>query len=77
LSIRDDGAGISTAITGAKTTGISSDSTARPGGLGMRIMQYRANVIGAHLSVETVGSGGTLIRCTLKREKEHAPNSRR
>ncbi len=51
----------------------SSGSSARPGGLGMRIMQYRANVIGAHLSVETPGSGGTLIRCTLKRENDHAP----
>ena len=68
LAIRDDGTGIS-------SKGISSDSKARPGGLGMRIMQYRANVIGAHLSVETPGAGGTLIRCTLKREEEHAPTS--
>ena len=64
LSIRDDGTGI-------------SGTASRPAGLGMRIMQYRANVIGAHLSVETAGSGGTLIRCTLKREEEHAPSSRR
>jgi nitrate/nitrite-specific signal transduction histidine kinase len=43
----------------------------------MRIMHYRANAIGAHLSVEIPGSGGTLIRCTLKREKEHAPTRQR
>jgi len=63
LAIRDDG------------TGILNGSSTRPGGLGMRIMHYRANVIGANLSVEAAGSGGTLIRCTLKREKEHAPTS--
>ena len=73
LSIRDDGAGISTGTA----AGVPADSTARPGGLGMRIMHYRANAIGAHLSVETAGTGGTLIRCILKREKEHAPTSHR
>lgn len=82
LAIRDDGTGITdkTGISngnGISDNGMTSDTTARLGGLGMRIMQYRANVIGAHLSVETPGLGGTLIRCILKREKEHAPTSHR
>ncbi|MBI3860688.1 MAG: sensor histidine kinase, partial [Planctomycetia bacterium] len=62
LTVRDDGAG----FTGAET--------ARSGGLGMRIMQYRANAIGAQLSIESTGTGGTLVRCTLKREENHVPS---
>jgi len=65
LAIRDDGEGISTA------------SSERPAGLGMRIMQYRANAIGAQLSVSTTGTGGTLISCTLKREESHAATDNR
>ncbi len=60
LAIRDDGAGIPAA------------ASERPAGLGMRIMQYRANAIGAQLSVSTTGTGGTLISCALKREENHA-----
>ena len=61
LAVRDDG------------SGIPAESAKRSGGLGMRIMQYRANAIGADLLVEMGGSGGTLVRCTLQREEEHAP----
>jgi PAS domain S-box-containing protein len=61
LAVRDDGAGL-------------ANGAAKPSsGLGMRIMKYRANSIGAELSFETTASGGTLIRCTLKREENHAP----
>jgi len=78
LSIRDDGTGIAPGSAGRGDSARKiADSAARPGGLGMRIMHYRANVIGAHLSVEAHGSGGTLIRCTLKRENEHAPTRQR
>jgi signal transduction histidine kinase len=65
LAIRDDGSGIST------------DATTRSRGLGMRIMQYRANAMGAHLSVEAIKRGGTLVRCILKREGDHAPSHNR
>jgi PAS domain S-box-containing protein len=78
LAIRDDGTGIALGKLGntaKRSPEVASDATARPGGLGMRIMQYRANAIGASLSVEAAGSGGTLIRCTLKREEEHATAS--
>lgn len=64
LSIRDDGPGIA--------AGPASPS----GGLGMRIMHYRANAIGAELSVESPASRGTHIRCTLKHEEHHAHGHR-
>ncbi|HZZ56366.1 MAG TPA: response regulator [Opitutaceae bacterium] len=34
-------------------------------GLGIGIMQYRANLIGAKLAVESASGEGTLVRCTL------------
>ena len=52
LSIRDDGKGI-------------SDGKSPPKGMGRRIMQYRAGLIGATLSVNPGASGGTLVTCTL------------
>jgi nitrate/nitrite-specific signal transduction histidine kinase len=61
LAIRDDGSGVSVA------------PVPRSNGLGMRIMQYRANAIGASLSVEATKTAGTMVRCTLKREEEDAP----
>lgn len=61
LAIRDDG------------TGVAAEPAPRSSGLGMRIMQYRANAIGATLSVDVTRTAGTLVRCTLKREEEHAP----
>jgi signal transduction histidine kinase len=65
LAVRDDGAGL-------------ANGAAKPSsGLGMRIMKYRANSIGAELSFGTTASGGTLIRCTLKREEDHAPANHR
>jgi signal transduction histidine kinase len=65
LAIRDDG------------SGVAPQSPPRSNGLGMRIMHYRANAIGARLSVEMTGTAGTLVRCTMKREEEHAPNDHR
>jgi len=61
LAIRDDG------------SGVSVEPAPRSNGLGMRIMQYRANAIGASLSVEATKTAGTMVRCTLKREEEDAP----
>jgi PAS domain S-box-containing protein len=51
LSIRDDGIGMQT----------------RPdesNGMGLRIMQYRAQVIGATLQIGPADGGGTLVTCT-------------
>lgn len=50
LAVRDDGQGL----------------TRRDGdGLGLRIMQYRANSIGGLLEVRRLDEGGTEVRCTL------------
>jgi signal transduction histidine kinase len=65
LAVRDDGSGVASA---------PAEGT---GGLGMRIMQYRANAIGAQLSVAATGTGGTVVSCTLKREENHAATNNR
>jgi signal transduction histidine kinase len=65
LAVRDDG---------SSPTGGSPEPSS---GLGMRIMKYRANSIGAELFLGKTSSGGTLIRCTLKREENHAPADHR
>ncbi len=50
LSIRDDGAGFSVGATA-------------PAGMGLRIMQYRARVIGAALDVHSQPGAGTRVNC--------------
>ncbi len=54
FEICDDGAGI------AQEAGDN-------GGMGLRIMHYRAGVIGAQLIVGPASGGGTLVRCVLPR----------
>src|SRR5438874_703905 len=58
LEIADDGKGIGQKL---KTEG-----------MGLRNMQYRANVIGGNLTVEARKGGGTCVHCTLPLRK---PNS--
>ncbi len=54
LTVRDDGAGI------------ASEAIARPtSGHGLRIMRYRATLIGATLTVQALPTGGTLVECKL------------
>jgi PAS domain S-box-containing protein len=50
LSVRDDGKGMSTSANGH-------------GGMGIRIMQYRARVIGANLTLESAPGSGTRVTC--------------
>lgn len=46
-------------------TGLSARTIAQPG-IGLRIMQYRARMIGAALAVERIASeGGTLVTCSF------------
>jgi PAS domain S-box-containing protein len=52
LTVRDDG------------QGFSADST-RPSGMGLRIMDYRARVIGATLEVQSRPGQGTAVKCTF------------
>jgi signal transduction histidine kinase len=51
LSILDNGVGIK--------------DTTKVGGIGLRIMNYRARMIGASLRIESEQSGGTLVTCTF------------
>jgi signal transduction histidine kinase len=53
LSIRDDGTGIPK--TGNKSNGI-----------GLRVMNYRAGMIGATLNIESQPTGGTSVTCQLQ-----------
>ena len=57
FSIRDDGVGL-------PTDPESSD------GMGLRIMQYRAGVIGAVLSIGPADGGGTLVTCAIPRNAD-------
>ncbi len=50
LSVRDDGRGF-------------SPSTKAQGGMGIRIMQYRARVIGANLTLQSTPGSGTCVTC--------------
>jgi two-component system CheB/CheR fusion protein len=52
MTVRDDGVGLTEPVSEAA-------------GLGLRTMQYRANLIGASISFETGENGGTVVRCTL------------
>ena len=52
LSIRDDGAGF-------------PDVPERKEGMGLRIMNYRANMIGASLNISKNPNGGTSVTCML------------
>jgi PAS domain S-box-containing protein len=36
----------------------------RPGGLGLKIMRYRAQMLGGDLIIESTGDGGTSVRCS-------------
>jgi len=56
LSILDNGVGIR--------------DTTRVGGIGLRIMNYRARMIGASLRIESEPSGGTLVTCTFNLHKD-------
>jgi len=56
LTVCDDGVGI-------------SDECTQADGLGLHMMRYRADVIGADLHVQPSEGGGTIVRCRLPVEK--------
>ena len=60
LSITDDGCGFPAPAD-------------RSGGMGLRIMRYRAEMIGAVLTIEPVKGGGTSVACVLRKNGERAP----
>jgi signal transduction histidine kinase len=53
LAVSDDGIGI-------------RGTPARKKGMGLRIMGYRAGVIGGSLAVQRAAAGGTTVACTVK-----------
>jgi PAS domain S-box-containing protein len=55
LMVKDDGVGL-------------PDSTPKTGGMGLRIMRYRAQMLQGSLSVSKGEGGGTLVSCTLPAE---------
>ena len=60
LSVADDGVGLS--------SGMANGST----GMGLRIMQYRARMLGGTLDVRNGLNGGVVITCSLPTEKKRA-----
>ena len=59
LTVRDDGVGI-------------APSLPRPGGMGLKIMQYRAGLINAMLTIGPAERGGTVVSCVQIRGDTHA-----
>lgn len=55
LTVKDDGVGL-------------PDSATKTGGMGLRIMRYRAQMLQGSLSVTKAEGGGTLVSCTLPDE---------
>nr|WP_321981157.1 7TM diverse intracellular signaling domain-containing protein [uncultured Cohaesibacter sp.] len=55
LEVKDDGAGLPADLPSAGT-----------GGLGLRIMRYRASAIGAEFSIDDAPGGGTVVRCHVQ-----------
>jgi signal transduction histidine kinase len=41
----------------------------RSEGMGLRIMRYRADIIGAHFSVNSLEGGGTIVSCNVDKGK--------
>lgn len=63
LVVSDDGSGL-------------SHKTITNPGLGLRIMEYRARMVGAELSAERAGTdGGTIVRCTCRIDERQVGNS--
>jgi signal transduction histidine kinase len=54
LSIEDDGVGV-------------PEDLKKSDGLGVRIMEHRATIIGAAFSIEPAPTGGTIVNCSLPR----------
>ena len=57
MTVEDDGQGI-------------PEGAALKGGMGLKIMRYRATIIGASLEVGSRDGGGTVVRCTLRHPLE-------
>ncbi len=61
LLVRDHGKGIPASLPSSA-------------GMGLRIMQYRAGIIGGHLSIQREPSGGTSVTCTVPVDVHPTPH---
>jgi two-component system sensor kinase FixL len=64
LSLEDDALMLSVTDDGDGLRGHAIDNLP---GMGIRIMTYRANVIGAILNIQPNERGGTTVRCAVER----------
>ncbi len=62
LTVKDDGIGL-------------TNHRNRPDGMGLRIMQYRAGMIGAELEIQPDQDGGTIVQCRIKHQSLIEVNS--
>jgi PAS domain S-box-containing protein len=58
LSIKDNGIGVN-----------SNGGSTKTNGMGLRVMNYRAGMIGATVQLENPPEGGTLVRCTVQNKR--------
>jgi PAS domain S-box-containing protein len=63
LSIQDDGCGL-------------PKNKPKSGGMGLRVMNYRANMIGATISVEPGQNCGTVVHCAMPNKAPGSPGKR-
>ena len=59
LSIKDNGIGV-------------TKNGSKPNGMGLRVMNYRAGMIGASVQLDSVPEGGTLVKCTVQNKRPEA-----
>jgi PAS domain S-box-containing protein len=58
-------------ILSVKSDGMAFQKSSRPvGGLGLKIMEYRANLIGGVLDIRKGKKNGTVVTCTVPDKKE-------
>ncbi|MBW3538975.1 MAG: PAS domain-containing protein [Planctomycetes bacterium] len=63
----------STVTLSVSDNGRGMDLSRTPGGMGRRIMRYRANLIGARLKLESQPQHGTTVICELSQAEPTAP----
>jgi len=62
LTIEDDGTGLKK----TRAKGVRGSKKAGGLGIGMRVMEYRANLIGADLEVKPRVGGGAVVSCRIR-----------
>lgn len=65
LEVTDNGVGIDAALSESGSSAKPFRRTVATGGMGLGIMNYRADMIGATLTIERRSEGGTAIRCIV------------